>query len=142
MDIIRIIRNAHAYLDQFDYDHYPACFAAFSESAAGFFDALRPGELSARADALIDALEQGREALPRREKRDAAIRDKQVLALLLTPAALQRGGTAAEFAELLRQRWNERFPRNIYLAGSYEKILAGFDSNLLGLPLRKSRQRR
>ena len=34
MDFVEMIASAHPYLDQFDYDHYPDCFAAFEETCA------------------------------------------------------------------------------------------------------------
>jgi hypothetical protein len=37
--------------------------------------------------------------------------------------------------------WCSEYPRNVYLAGTYEQIMKGFDANLLGLPLRKSKKR-
>ena len=140
--LIDALRSARAYLACFDYDHYPACFAAFERSCAPDFAALTEENAAAEAEAIIASLSADWEALPRRERKDAAFRDKQVLALFLSPAAARSGGQAEAFSRLLRERWTARFPRNGYLPGDYETILKGFDANLLGLPLRKSKQRR
>ena len=141
MNLAQQIRDAHAYLELFDYDNYPGCFEAFSRSCEPFFAQLREEALSAEVEALMDELEQSWKTLPRRAARDAALQDKRVLALLLTPVALAQGGPVAAFAQLLQERWNARFPRNLYYPGTYDKIMAGFDANLLGLPLRKSKKR-
>lgn len=34
MDFVELISSAQTYLDRFDYDHYPDCFAAFEETCA------------------------------------------------------------------------------------------------------------
>ena len=37
MDFVELISSAQAYLDRFDYDHYPDCFAAFEENLDQWF---------------------------------------------------------------------------------------------------------
>ena len=141
MTFADLIASAHAWLAQFDYDHYPDNFRAFEAAAGPLFDALEAGDAAAQADALITQLEQRRQALPRRAQKEAAYRDKQVLALFLSPAAQRRSEAARAFSETLCARWTQRYPRNPYLLGDYEQIMKGFDANLLGLPLRKSNKR-
>ncbi|MCR5089580.1 MAG: hypothetical protein K6C08_08720 [Oscillospiraceae bacterium] len=141
MDFEELIRAAHPYLDCFDYDHYPLCFAAFEEKAEPILDALKMEPTMETADRLLNSLEQSRERLPRREKKQALCKDRQVLALFFTPAAGKRGEAETAFAELLRSCWNRRYPRTPYYSGTFEGIMKGFDANLLGLPLRKSRHR-
>ena len=34
MDFVELISSTQAYLDRFDYDHYPDCFSAFEETCA------------------------------------------------------------------------------------------------------------
>ena len=103
---------------------------------------LSPAELQAAAVSLIRLLEEKRSGLRRAEAKELAHSDKQVLALFLTPAAQSSGIEAvSEFASVLNRIWNETYPKNAYYAGSFESIMKGFDANLLGLPLRKSRKR-
>ena len=59
-----------------------------------------------------------------------------------TLRALRASEAAGAFAETMREKWNTRFPRNTFLPGRFEEILKGFDANLLGLPLRKSKKNR
>ena len=91
---------------------------------------------------LPDQLEAGWNSLPRRLRRETACQDKQVLSLFFHPAAKRYGEIALALAEELREAWNTRFPKNPYLAGSYETILKGFASSLLRLRLRKSKHNR
>ena len=37
MDFVAMIASAHPYLDRFDYDHYPDCFAEFEENLDQWF---------------------------------------------------------------------------------------------------------
>lgn len=142
MDFVTMIASAHPYLDRFDYDHYPDCFAEFEEACARWF--AQHGALDAENDTerILKQFEARWAALPRRERREAAYRDKQVLALFFSPAAARLSEEAGTFSEALREKWNTRFPRNTFLPGRFEEILKGFDANLLGLPLRKSKKNR
>ena len=140
MDFADLIVASRAYLDRFNYDEYPVCFAEFSAAAEPLFGALSALESARSADRLLDKLDRLHDALPARERKKAANQDKQVLALFLSPAAIRKGGEAAEFAQLLCERWNTRHPHDRYYLGEYETILKGFDANLLGLPLRKSKR--
>ena len=141
MTLAEPVAAARPYLDQFDYDHYPENFRRFEADAGPLFDALREETDAALATDLIGDLSAAWDALPRHARKDAAFRDKQVLSLFLSPAARRHSEEAAAFCETLRALWCAKYPRNAYLAGDYEQILKGFDANLLGLPLRKSKKR-
>ncbi len=141
MTLAELVAAARPYLDQFDYDHYPENFRRFEAAAGPLFDALGEEPDAALAAGLIGDLSAAWAALPRRDRKDAAFRDKQVLSLFLSPAARRHSEGAAAFCEILRNLWCAQFPQNAYLSGDYEQILKGFDANLLGLPLRKSKKR-
>ncbi len=141
MDFFALIDSALPYLAHFDYDHYPENFAAFEESAAPFFDALDPACFEARVGAILDGAAARWEKVPRLARRGEAKRDKTVLALFFTPAAARHSETARAFAALLQARWNSRFPRNRYLAGDYDALLKGFDTDFFGITLRKTKRR-
>ncbi len=141
MDLAERIVLSREYLSCFDYDHYPSCFQTFEAECAPFFEVLDTAGLEQAAAILIETLERRRAALPHREQKLAAAEEKRVLALFLSPAAVRWGGLAASFAEELNRKWTARYPRNTYLVGTYEAIMKGFDSNLLGLPLRKSKSK-
>ena len=142
MALYDLILSSHPYLSEFDYDHYPENFAAFSAQAEPLLAAASGDRAETEAAALLDALARRYEALPRRERKNVCYQDRQILALFLTPAALSIGEPAADFARTLHRLWTARFPREPYELGEYEKILRGFDATLLGIPLRKSKKRR
>ena len=141
MDLAELITSSRAALSRFDYDHYTSFFQAFEGECVPFFETLKSVGTEQAAGRLMDELEERRSCLSSRERKRAEEEEKQVLALFLSPCAVRRGGLAAAFAEAMNREWNERYPRNTYRIGSYEKILKGFDANLLGMPLRKSKKR-
>ena len=139
MNFTELIASSHEYLSRFEYDFYPDCFREFQEKAAPFFDSLSEDNKEAFADTCLRDLEERCAGLSRRAAKDTAFRDKQVLALFFSPAAEKHSEKAFHFSALLRERWNRSHPGNTYLPGNYDAILKGFEANLLGLPLRKSR---
>lgn len=141
MDFFELLDLAQPYLDCFDYDHYPQCFAEFEANAAEFFHALDGCDPGKTADELLDSVAERWNSLPRLKRRAAAKRDKTVLALFFTPAAARHSEAAGAFAAVLQERWNRRFPRNRYLAGDYEKLIKGFDTDFFGITLRKTEHR-
>lgn len=141
MTFAELIDNACAYLGMFDYDQYPACFQQFERDIQPLFDAVTEENSRDLAETLIAELAERRTSLPRRAQKDAAFEQKQVLGLFLSPAAQRHSEAAQVFSEQLRALWCAAYPRNTYLAGTYEQLMKGFDANLLGLPLRKSKKR-
>lgn len=139
MELCELILSALPRLEEFSYSAYPPAFAEFEREAEPFFSSLCAGEAEERAETLIEELARLRSPLGRREARARAEEEKRVLALFLAPAALRFGGEAQFFAEALSRLWNARYPRNRFYPGSFESIMKGFDANLLGLPLRKSK---
>ena len=147
-EIAALVTRSRPYLDCFDSDHYPDCFSTFCRESEAFFIGLEDSSgtgLQSAAASLADLLEKGWQELPRSAAKETSRRDKQVLALFLVPAAIEYSArhagreAAAAFADALMSVWNARCPRNTFLAGDYRSIMEGFDANLLGLPLRKSR---
>jgi|GEM_PF-2204652 len=140
MTFWELIESGRPYLNQFDFDRYPACFARFEADAGPLFAALTGADLGPRAEELVQALARQRAGLPRRAQRELAFAQKQVLGLFLAPAALRHSPAAQAFSERLQALWCAEQPRNVYLLSTYEQIMKGFDANLLGLPLRKSKK--
>ena len=141
MDFFALLDAAHPGLDCFDYDHYPQCFADFEAKADAYFRALEPARFEDTAAELLDRTQARWRAAPFLERSKLARRDQAALALFFTPAAIRHSENARAFAELLRQRWNSRFPKNRFLSGDYEKIMLGFDKDFFGVKLRKSEKR-
>ena len=134
MRLAELVRESHDYLDRFEYDEYTERFPVFRKK----FEEIILNNDERDPMQLIKDLGGKMSGASRREQRDLVYKDKQVLALYLTPAALDIGGEAAIFAEELCRAWSANYPKEKYSPGTYEVILKGFDSNLLGLPIRKS----
>ena len=141
MNFLAILDSAHPYLDCFDYDHYPRCFAEFEKNADGFFRSLDANAFDETAEGLLDQVTQRWGSLPFRLRRSVPKKDKTVLALFFTPAAMRHSEAAGAFAAVFRESWNRRFPKYRYLLGDYDAIMKGFDTEFLGIKLRKSEQR-
>ncbi len=141
MTFPELLDAAQPYLSCFDYDHYPANFAAFEALAAPFFDALEGADGDAQIEELLALAERRWAALPRLRRGAQAKTDKSVLALFFTPAARRHSEGARRFAERLCERWNTRFPRSRYLPGDYDALVKGFDTDFFGVTLRNSKKR-
>ncbi len=141
MDLLQLLDSAHPYLSCFDYDHYPDCFREFETDADAFFRSLDAAAFAETADGILDRIEARWKSVPRLKRSAAAGKDRSVMALFFTPAAARHSETARAFADVLRERWNSRFPRFRYLAGDYDAIMKGFDTDFLGITLRKSKKR-
>ena len=142
MDFVAMIASAHPCLDRFDYDHYPDCFAAFEENLDQWFAEHEALDAEKVTERILKQFEERWAQLPRRERREAAYRDKQVLALFFSPAAVRISEESDAFAEVLREKWNTRFPRNTFLPSRNAPSFSVNTANLLGLPLRKSKKNR
>lgn len=134
MELAQLIRSAHAYLEPFNYNNYIYHFDLFEKEVEPFFQA----EAFPDPDAFFLELEKTRNQYSSKKRKTIQYQDKLVLSLFFSPAASRYGKDAFEFAEQVRQLWNMRYPKESYNPGSFDKIVAGFESNLLGLPLRKT----
>lgn len=141
MDFAALIEEARADLSAFDAARYPDRFAAFEARAGACFEALAGRDAKTEAQALLDALEARRAALPRREQKQALTEQKRVLALFLSPAARRYGGEAEAFIRCLAEQWNARCPREPFTPGDYDAIMQGFEASFLGIPLRGFKRR-
>ncbi len=142
MELLEIIIASHPYLSRFSYDEYPDCLLEFEQKTADFFQSVTENNVDEKIRNIISSFASRYDELPKRERKKAINDDRQILALFLTPGILRRNPPLTEFAEKLCAEWNSRFPKEKYLVGSFETIMKGFDSNMLGLPLRKSKKRK
>ena len=141
MRFFELLDSAHPYLDCFDYDHYPRCFAEFEQRAEAFFRNLNPAAFEGTVEEILSLAEERWKSAPFLERSRLARRDQTALGIFFSPAAARHSETAKTFSELLRESWNSRFPRRRFLAGDYEKIMLGFDKDFFGVKLRKSEKR-
>lgn len=137
MDITELILASQRYLDEFDYDHYPGNFDSFLSQISGVISELNEDSYGSYITELIGNLERRILALPRLKQNKARNRIKKVLALFFVPSCIKIGVNGEKFADELIIQWNKKNPREQFIRGEYETILKGFDSNILGIHLRK-----
>ena len=133
MDYCDLIDLYRAELPNFNAHDYPISFQRFEESISPLFDALTDPDAEARA--FVESLAQRRGAMLKRDLKERLNQEKLVLALYLAPAADRRGGAALSFAAAVNKIWNNNYPRNTFLLGSYDVIMRGFDARIFGLPV-------
>ncbi len=128
----RLLLGRNELLRRFDRMEYEELFARYKAQHMPFFAAL---DAAAAADTVAELLRLC-ERPPRFPwNRKLALMDAQRFFLLyLVPAALDSGyPAAAEFAELLRQSWNERHPDAAFGACTYRELADGFRTRPFGL---------
>ena len=88
-------------------------------------------ELPALADSLLDALEAQWKQARFWNRTTVRGETKQVVVGYLTPM-LMADQELRPFAGVLRDRWNLRWPKDVYHAAGYERICKGFKLRILG----------
>ena len=83
------------------------------------------------ADSLLDALEAQWKQARFWNRTTVRGETKQVVVGYLTPM-LMADRELRPFAGVLRDRWNLRWPKDIYHAAGYERICKGFKLRILG----------
>lgn len=137
MDFAKLILDSRKYLYEFDYDHYPENFEQFGKDVQSFMETVE----TANPEQISEAIDKELQELPKKEQKKASEEAKRVLALFFTPTALMIGGSAEEFATALNTTWNNNHRKNTYSMGTYDTILSGFDSSILGITLRKTNKK-
>mgnify|MGYP000767614408 FL=1 len=87
--------------------------------------------LPALADSLLDALEAQWKQARFWNRTTVRGETKQVVVGYLTPM-LMADQELRPFAGVLRDRWNLRWPKDVYHAAGYERICKGFKLRILG----------
>lgn len=115
-------------LTHFTKQDYPVCFKNYMADCAPLFAALRAGQSPAKlADSLLNAVEARILASrSRRGRQNAENKYRSIIALYLSPAALEDGSPeCTAFAEELCRLWNARFS-SVYELGTYSQLMEGF----------------
>lgn len=138
MNFVELITSSRGLLDRFSFDLYPDSLSEFTVKAAPLFSSIEDPE--AAAAECLAKMQEYYGTLTRKELKELPFLDKQVMALFLGPAAKKQGETTQRFIEKLSAIWNETYPKNRFFPGDFDEIMKGFDANLLGIPMRKSRK--
>lgn len=144
-ELLAAVQGGDAWLERFTRRDYAGAFKEYTERfGPAYMEAARAagGEeaaLQALAEELLDALEAGWKRRRFWDRATAKINDKQMLVEYLSPMllGLEEPG-CRRLAELVRDRWAARWPKDAYQAASYAKLMGGFRYAILGFELPKS----
>ena len=143
------VQAAPIYLDRFTRRGYPAAFRDYTERFSPAYTAAvreTAGEdaaLDALADAVLAGLEQGWRSQRFWNRSAVRANEKQMMVSFLTPMLLElEEPLCARFAQVLRDRWAARWPRDAYQAATYAEIKSGFRYAIMGIPLQPPKDER
>ena len=137
--LLSALREPASWLARFSRRDYEGAFADYGERFAPVWrEAVREtaGEeaaLAAMAEALLDALAAEWKRRRPWDRTNARLDTKQMLVEYLSPLLLAQGDPGCRrLAELLRDGWAARWPRDAYRIASYARIQRGFRSTIMG----------
>ena len=133
MDIAILIPDEMGfYLDGFKKTQYPTCFQHYCQRTQPVWEDIAQQDPEKCAAALADWMD----AHPGRFFKARRMADRQMLMLQYTaPAAVKMG--LEDFAQALSRIWTQRHRKYPFQVTSYETLLKGFNSTLLGFPMPK-----
>lgn len=134
------VQEASWYLKQFTHSAYPGAFRAYTERfGPAYLAAVRETEregtaLTALADELLDCLSRAWQK--RRFWNRASVRmdEKQMVVNYLTPMLLGlEDPDCRRLAEVIRDRWAARWPRDAYRIVDAAELQKGFRYTIMGI---------
>lgn len=131
------VREAPRYLERFTRREYTGAFREYTERFGQLYmGAVREteGEESALrelADQLLNCLENGWRSQRFWNRGAVQAREKQMVVAYLTPMLVGlEEPLCGRFAEVLRDAWAARWPRDVYYVATYAQMQSGFRSFL------------
>lgn len=135
MVIYKLIADYRSNLQRFNRFGYESCFSEYRsvvEAAVSGIDDIKADILNS-----LDALEA--DWASEKKRVDARIKhdnDKVFICCYLNPALYDIGTEKClEVENTLKECWDNRFKRDAYELGTYDKIMAGFSPKLFGIKL-------
>lgn len=133
------------YLKRFEIREYGKAYKEYVQTYRDVFvEAIHPAEesdgdelLNAIVEDLLNALEAGWKAERFWNRAAARTNQKQMIIFYLSPMllGLEEEPASARFAELLRDGWAARWPKDAYEIADYKTIRKGFHNVILGVDL-------
>lgn len=141
-ELLAAVQTGRTWLDRFTRRGYPKAFKEYTERfAPPYMEAVRSAggdeaALRALADGFLDGLAEGWKRQRVWNRSAARVNEKQMMVDYLSPMLLGlEEPDCPRFAELLRERWAARWPRDEYHLASYADIQGGFRNSILGIDL-------
>lgn len=142
-ELTAAVRESREWLEQFNRRQYAEAFRAYAgRFGPAYRQAVREAgeDLNALAADLLDQVEADWAACRVWKRGEARGRTRQMLALYLTPMLLElEEPDCRRLAELLREAWAVRRPRETYQTASHQEILSGFRDTIMGIEIRRER---
>lgn len=139
--LLDAIQTSRTWLDQFTRKTYTKAFRTYTETyGPAYMEAVRQADgeegLNGLAGDILDGLEQGWKRCSFWSRGSVKVNEKQMMVDYLSPMllGLEEPG-CARLAELLRDGWRVRWPRNGYDFVAYQEIQNGFRNSILGIDL-------
>ena len=141
--LLAAIRQCEPYLEKFNRQEYAKAYKSYKDTYAQvFLEAMEATEpvgdelINATAADLLNALEAGWRGERFWNRSMVKTKQKQMMIFYLSPMLLElEDPRCARLAELLRDGWAARWPRDAYEIGSYKTIKSGFHNVILGVDL-------
>lgn len=141
-ELLAAVQTGRTWLDRFTRREYPKAFKEYVERfALVYMEAVRSAggdgaALQALAEEFLDGLAEGWKRQRVWNRSAAKVNEKQMMVDYLSPMLLGLEETdCPRFAEVLRERWAIRWPRDEYHLASYADIQGGFRNSILGIDL-------
>lgn len=141
-ELLAAIQTGRTWLDRFTRRGYPKAFEEYKEQfGPAYLAAIQAagGEeaaLQVLADGILDGLAEGWKRRRIWNRSSVMVDEKQMVVNYLSPMLLEmEEPDCARFAELLRDRWAARWPKDGYGITTYAKLRGGFRYSILGIDL-------
>ena len=129
------IQNGGLWLDRFTRREYRKAFREYSsvhkESCLSIIQSA--DDLPGLAETTLDELEAGRKKLRFWNRGEVIFQEKQTVIKYFAPMLLDSG--CEEFAELFRNAWNRRWPKDPYEHTTFELLDKSFVNVILGIAM-------
>lgn len=140
-ELLTAVQAGRIWLDRFTRREYPKAFKEYTARfgpvyLAAIQDAAKGGEsaLQALADGILDGLAEGWRRQHFWNRSSVMVNEKQMMVNYLSPMLLElEAPEGSHFAELLRDRWAARWPKDKYAVATYAQLRGGFRNSILGI---------
>ena len=140
-EMLLAVQDSARWLDLFERRTYRKAFRRYQEQfAQQYQEMLRictdEAMLQSAADWLLTELERGWKRQRFWNRTAARLDQKQMIIVYLSPMLLAMEDPAgARFAQVLRDSWEARWPKDSYQMEPFEKLVNGFHHAILGIEL-------
>ena len=138
-ELLAAIQGQKKALEEFNRSGYARAFKAYCAAYGPIYAeaVCAAGEdLNALAADILNGLETGWKAQRFWNRSAAKAEERQIIIFYLSPMLMGREEEGCRtLAELLRDGWRARWPKNAYEVGDYKTIRKGFHNVVLGVDL-------